>query len=92
MDLIEKAAQYIHSVALGKLKAAEGSAIKLASDLSDNLNTLVLRAKTTLRYVQDMKSRASGIEEELMSNLFNKYEKLKKAALKLEIPVGNFRF
>jgi hypothetical protein len=76
-------------VALDKLKATEESAVKLASDFNNNLNILARRAKQTLQYVEDLKSRASSLEESVMLDLYNKYDKLKKAAIKLEIQVGN---
>lgn len=89
LELIENAVAYIHSVALDKLKATEESAVKLASDFNNNLNILSRRAKQTLQYVEDLKSRASSLEESVMLDLYNKYDKLKKAAIKLEIQVGN---
>ena len=89
VDLIEKASKYIHAKAAAKLKMAEESAVKLAGDLHENLDNVVVKAKGIMKFAQDLRLR-DNIEENLIITLSSKYNELKKAAQKLEIKAVSF--
>ena len=89
VDLIEKASKYIHTAAATKLKMAEESAVKLAGDLHENLDNVVVKAKGIMKFAQDLRLR-DNIEENLIIILSSKYNELKKAARKLEIKAVSF--
>ena len=89
VDLIEKASKYIHATAAAKLKMAEESAVKLAGDLHENLDNVVVKAKGIMKFAQDLRLR-DNIEENLIITLSSKYNELKKAAQKLEIKAVSF--
>jgi stearoyl-CoA desaturase (delta-9 desaturase) len=84
VDLIEKASKYIHATAATKLRMAEESAVKLAGDLHENLNNVIVKAKGIMKFAQDLRLK-DNIEENLIAILSSKYKELKKAAQKLEI-------
>ncbi|WHA05142.1 fatty acid desaturase [Candidatus Bandiella numerosa] len=89
VDLIEKASRYIHEVAITKLKVAEKSALKLANDIHENLDNVIIKAKGIIKFAQDLRLK-DNIEENLIIALSFKYNELKKAAQKLEIQVAPF--
>ena len=89
VDLIEKASKYIHAKAAAKLKMAEESAVKLAGDLHENLDNVIVKAKGIMKFAQDLRLR-DNIEENLIIILSSKYNELKKAALKSEIKAVSF--
>lgn len=89
IDLIEKTSKYIHTSAVAKLKMAEESAIKLADDLSKNLDNVIITAKGIVKFTQDIKLKQK-VEKDLMILLSNKYDKLKKSAQVAEIQTVSF--
>ena len=89
VDLIEKASRYIHEVAITKLKVAEKSALKLANDVHENLDNVIIKANGIIKFAQDLRLK-DNIEENLIIALSFKYNELKKAAQKLEIQVAPF--
>ena len=72
-----------------KLKVAEKSALKLANDIHENLDNVIIKAKGIIKFAQDLRLK-DNIEENLIIALSFKYNELKKAAQKLEIQVAPF--